>query len=245
MQSDTRTRSEPPAVHRLLAVLAAADVAGPIADAAAIDFARPVPAAQYSAVIGPVPFAGTIESNGASAELRALARSRRGELLAIAWALLALKEGGRLALIVPESVLDGDTQAHHALRRRLVEENALQAVIGMRAGIFRARTRAAILIATRGGATERVGFHRLDAARDIPALLARWPVQRDAPGAVASLFVRREEIRPPQFTLAMDRYRSARPGEEQQPRPHELLQEIAGLEAEILQGIRDLVGMLK
>jgi type I restriction enzyme M protein len=245
MQSDTRMRPEPPAVRRLLAVLAAADEAGPIADASAIDLGQPVPAARYAAVIGSVPFGGTIESNGASAELRALARSRRAELLAIAWALLALKEGGRLALVVPESMLDGDTQAHHALRRRLVEENALQAVIRMRAGLFRPRTRAAILIATRGGATERVGFHQLDAARDIPELLARWPVQRDAPGAVASLFVRREEIRPPRFTLAMDRYRSVRPAEAQQPQPHALLHEIAGLEADILQGIRDLVGMMK
>jgi type I restriction enzyme M protein len=244
MPSDSRAHSEPTAVRRLLAVLAAASEPGPIADASAIDLAGAVPASQYSAVIGSVPFAGTIDGNGASAELRALARSRRAELLALAWALLALKAGGRLALVVPESVLDADTQAHHALRRRLVEENALQAVIGMRAGIFRARTRAAILVATRGGATQRVGFHRLDAARDIAALLARWPVQRDTPGAVASLFVRREEIRPPRFSLAMDRYRSVRPAEAQQP-PHEILHEIAGLEAEILQGIRDLVGRLK
>jgi type I restriction enzyme M protein len=244
MPSASRTHPDPPAVRRLLALLAAHDEAGPMADAAEIDLARPVPAGHYSVVIGAVPFAGAIDGSGASAELRALTRSRRAELLAIAWALLALKEGGRLALVVPESVLDGDTQAHHLLRRRLVEENALQAVIGMRAGIFRARTRAAILVATRGGATERVGFHRLDAARDIPALLARWPVQRDAPAAVTSLFVRREEIRPPQFSLAMDRYRSARPAETLHS-AHELLHEIAGLEAEILQGIRDLVGMLK
>lgn len=232
-------------MRRLLAVLAAADDAGPIADASAIDLGRPVPATQYTAVIGSVPFGGTIESNGASAEVRALARSRRAELLAIAWALLALKVGGRLALIVPESMLDGDTQAHHALRRRLVEENALQAVIRMRAGLFRPRTRAAILIATRGGVTERVGFHQLDAARDIPELLARWPAQRDAPGSVTSFFVRREDIRPPQYAFDPNRYRSARPADAPQPQAHEILHEIAGLEAEILQGIRDLVGMLK
>jgi type I restriction enzyme M protein len=244
MPSASRTHPDPPAVRRVLALLAAADDAGPIADAEAIDFTHAVPAGHYSVVMGAVPFAGTIAGSGASAELRALTRSRRAELLAIAWALLALKEGGRLALVVPESVLDGDTQAHRGLRRRLVEENALQAVIGLRAGIFRARTRAAILVATRGGATERVGFHRLDGAGDVAALLARWPLQRDAPAAIGSLFVRRDEIRPPQFSLAMERYRSARPAETLQP-PHEILHQIAGLEAEILQGIRDLVGLLK
>jgi type I restriction enzyme M protein len=232
---------EPPAVRGLLEALAGAEAAQASARASDIDLGQAVPARQYSAVIGAVPFTGTVEANGAAAALRALARSRRAELLAIAWALLALKEGGRLVLAVPESVLDGDTQAHRDLRRRLVEENALQAVIGMRAGIFRARTRAAILVATRGGATERVGFHRLDGARDIAALLARWPVERDAPAGVGSLFVRRDEIRPPRFSLAMARYRAARPAET----PHEILHEIAGLEAEILQGIRDLVGMLK
>jgi type I restriction enzyme M protein len=239
------TRHEPPAVRRLLEALASPQSAYGCADASTIDFAQPVPTAQYSAVIGAVPFAGSSEAQGVTDDVRALARSRRSELLAIAWALLALKEGGRLALIVPDSVLDGDTQAHQAMRRRLVEENALQAVIRMRAGVFRPRTRAAILVATRGGISERLGFYLLNAARDIPELLARWPVQRDAPGTVSSFFVRRDDIRPPRYALDMDRYLSAHPAEASQPQPQAILHEIAGLEAEILQGIRDLVGMLK
>jgi type I restriction enzyme M protein len=239
------TRHETPAIRRLLEALASPQSGYGCADASTIDFAQPVPPGQYSAVIGAVPFAGSSEAHRVTDDVRALARSRRSELLAIAWALLALKEGGRLALIVPDSVLDGDTQAHQAMRRRLVEENALQAVIRMRAGVFRPRTRAAILVATRGGVSERLGFYLLSAARDIPELLARWPVQRDAPGAVSSFFVRRDDIRPPHYTLDMDCYLSARPAEASQPQPHEILHEIAGLEAEILQGIRDLVGMLK
>jgi type I restriction enzyme M protein len=245
MPTESATRPEPPAIRRLLEVLASPQEAYGTAEASAIDFAQPVPAAQYSAVIGAVPFTGSIEAHRVNEEVRALARSRRSELLAIAWALLALKAGGRLALVVPDSVLDRDTQAHHAMRRRLVEENALQAVIRMRAGVFRPRMRAAILVATRGGASERLGFYLLNAARDIPELLARWPVQRDAPGTVSSVFVRREDIRPPQYALDMDRYLSARPAEASQPQPEVILHEIAGLEAEILQGIRDLVGMLK
>jgi hypothetical protein len=68
-------------------------------------------------------------------------------------------------------------------------------------------------------------------------------MQREAPGAVASFFVRREDIRPPHYALDVHRHRSAHAA--QAPQPQEILHEIAGLEAEILQGIRDLVGMLK
>lgn len=242
MQADTRARHEPPAVRRLLEVLAGADYAPDCAEVSAIDLARPAPVGQHSAVIGAVPFSGRIDA--ASAELRALARTRRADLLAVAWALLALKDGGRFALVVPQSVLEGDTRAHRSLRRRLVEENALQTVIALRAGLFRPRLRAAILVVAKGGASERIGFHQLDAARDIAQLLDRWPVERDAPAAVASFFVRREAIAPPHYALGLERYRAARPIDAP-AQPHAILHEVAALEAEILQGIRDLVGMLK
>ena len=62
---------------------------------------------------------------------------------------------------------------------------------------------------------------------------------------MASFFVRREAIQPPAYRLGIDHYRCADAQVALQPKPHEILHEIAGLEAEILQGIRDLVGLLK
>jgi type I restriction enzyme M protein len=245
MESQARSRAEPLSLQHLLERLAGPQAGGSTAQTAAIDLAHPVPTGRYSAVIGPVPFGGVVDARNASVEVRALGRSRRAELLAIAWALLALQDGGRLALVVPESVLEGATQAHHALRQRLVEENALQAVIGLRASLFRPRTRAAILVATRGGTTERVGFHVLATARDVAELLARWPAQRETAGVPASFLVRREDIRPPYYPLGIERYRSLQPSTAIEPQPLALLQEIAALEAEILQGIRDLAGMLR
>jgi type I restriction enzyme M protein len=229
-------------------------LAGPLDQDCSVDVSQlhsvePVPANAYSSVIGAAPFSGTIAAGSAGADPRAGLQTRRAELMTVALALQALREGGRMALVVPESVLDGMTRAHQTLRRRLVEENTLHAVIRLRAGLYKPRTRAALLVAARGGHTSTVWFCELGSSRQVAELAVDWPKRGAAApaatGAPASFFVRREAIQPPQYRLGIDHYRCAHPQDSQQPKPHEILHEIAGLEAEILQGIRDLVGLLK
>ena len=233
-------------LRHLLETLAPAG-GGRTADVGGIDLASSVPAGSCAAVIGAVPFAGSVQACGRASEAGALARSRRADLIAVAWALLALEPGGRLALIVPESFLDGATQAHRAMRRRLVEDNTLLAVIRLRAGLFKARTRAAVVVARKGGETGRVGFGELNAARDVAELPLRWMErdQRASPAGFASFFLRREDIGPPDYRLSVELAGAAAAGEAQVRPAAEILHEIAGLEAEILQGIRDLAGLLK
>ena len=146
----------PAQLARLLEAAAGPLDEGRIADVARLDPVEPAPANPYAAVVGAVPFSGSVEAGNARADVRAWVQSRRAELVAIATALLALRDGGRMALVVPESVLDGATRAHQALRRRLIEENALHAVIRMRAGIYKPRTRAAVLVAAKAGHTSTV-----------------------------------------------------------------------------------------
>ena len=74
MPTQDMTRHEPPAVRRLLEALASPQSAYGCADASTIDFAQPVPTAQYSAVIGAVPFAGSSEAQGVTDDVRALCR---------------------------------------------------------------------------------------------------------------------------------------------------------------------------
>jgi type I restriction enzyme M protein len=242
MEASSPPSSEAAGIRRLLEVLAATPDADSVVDAADMDLGRPRIAA-YSAIVGAVAFSGSVGSHDVADEVRALARSRRVDLVALACALLSLKEGGRMALIVPASVLDGDTMAHRAMRGRLVEDNTLQAVIGLSAGVFRPRLRAAILLAIKGGSSERVGFHRIHSVREIAQFVARWP---GPPGvATVSRIVPREAIAAPHYTLAPERYLHERTDDDPRRQPHEILHEIAALEAEILQGIRDLVGMLR
>jgi len=75
--------------------------------------------------------------------------------------LRMLKLGGRCAVIVPDGVLFGSSNAHVAARRLLVEENQLEAVVKLPAGVFKpyAGVSTAILIFTKGGRTTDVWFY--------------------------------------------------------------------------------------
>jgi type I restriction enzyme M protein len=101
----------------------------------------------------------------------------------------------------------------------------------------------------KGGDTRRVWFDALRGHGEIDELPGHWPPGESAPSAAQArpegFFVGRTQIAPPAYTLDVESYRQAQHEVVQEPQPHALLHEIATLEAEILQGIRDLVGLLK
>ena len=78
-----------------------------------------------------------------------------------------LKVGGRCACIVPDGVLFGSSNAHKAIRKVIIEDNKLNAVISMPSGVFKpyAGVSTAILIFTKTGAggTENVWFYDMTA----------------------------------------------------------------------------------
>ena len=88
-------------------------------------------------------------------------KTRKTELLFLVLMLRMLKLGGRCAVIVPDGVLFGSSNAHVELRKLLVYENQLDAVIKLPAGVFRpyAGVSTAILIFTKGGKTTDVWFY--------------------------------------------------------------------------------------
>lgn len=78
--------------------------------------------------------------------------------------LKCLKPGGRCGLIVPESALFRSAAPYSALRRLLVENNQIEAILSLPPGIFQScrSVKTSVLLLTKGGATDRVLF--LDAA---------------------------------------------------------------------------------
>lgn len=74
-----------------------------------------------------------------------------------------LKTGGRRrsATVVPQGVLFGSSKAHQAVRELLIEKNQLEAVINLPSDVFKpyAGVSTAILLFTKGGATDRVLFY--------------------------------------------------------------------------------------
>jgi type I restriction enzyme M protein len=237
----------------------------------------------YSLVLAALPAGGAADPGMVAKDLRRQVKTRRRELLALALSLVVLRPGGRAFLLVPESLLSGGTKAHHALRRVLVEERRLEAIIRLPAGVVPSATKSAavILCLRESSDLDTVWFYdvmadgfSLDRKRtpllsedrlgtapsvtlsadehvcnNLPDLLARWPErggkERDRSRSAQSFCVPRAQIAAAAFDLTLAHYRQPAEADAEQRRPHEILAQLAGLEAEILQGIRDLAGMLK
>jgi type I restriction enzyme M protein len=122
-------------------------------------------AGRYSLVLANPPFAGNLDDETTAKDLQRVVKTKKTELLFLALFLRLLKIGGRAAVIVPEGVLFGSSKAHKDLRRILVEENKLDAVIKLPSGVFRpyAGVSTAILVFTRTGVggTDHVWFYDL------------------------------------------------------------------------------------
>ncbi len=113
------------------------------------------------------PFKGSVFKENISKDLTVLCSTSKTELLFMALFTKMLSVGGRCASIVPDGVLFGSSKAHKALRKELVENQQLRAVISMPSGVFKpyAGVSTAILIFTRtdAGGTENVWFYDMKA----------------------------------------------------------------------------------
>jgi type I restriction enzyme M protein len=122
---------------------------------------------KYSLVLANPPFAGSLDYENTAKDLLQIVKTKKTELLFLSLFLRLLKPGGRAAVIVPDGVLFGSSNAHRALRKVLVEEQKLEAVVSLPSGVFRpyAGVSTAILIFTKtnSGGTDFVWFYDLKA----------------------------------------------------------------------------------
>lgn len=121
----------------------------------------------YTLVLANPPFAGSLDYENTAKDLLQIVKTKKTELLFVALFLRLLKPGGRAAVIVPDGVLFGSSKAHKELRRLLVEEQQLDAVISLPSGVFKpyAGVSTAILIFTKtnSGGTDSVWFYDVTA----------------------------------------------------------------------------------
>jgi len=121
----------------------------------------------YSLVLANPPFAGSLDYETTAKDLQKIVKTKKTELLFLALFLRLLKAGGRAAVIVPDGVLFGSSKAHKELRRMLVEDHKLDAVIKLPSGVFRpyAGVSTAILVFTKTGVggTDHVWFYDVQA----------------------------------------------------------------------------------
>jgi type I restriction enzyme M protein len=152
-----------------------------------------LPSEGYDVILANPPFSGRIDKDRIVDEVR-VGTTSATELLFIQYMLNHLKPGGRCGVIVPEGVLFGSTGAHRELRRRLVENNTVEAVLSLPGGVFNpySNVKTSVLLFRKGGTTEQVLFlhasndgFKLDANHDQPI------EDDDLPGLIAA-FNRRE-----------------------------------------------------
>jgi len=159
-------------------------------------------AEKYSLILANPPFAGSLDYESTAKDLLQIVKTKKTELLFLALFLRLLSTGGRAAVIVPDGVLFGSSKAHKALRKILVEDQKLDAVVSMPSGVLKpyAGVSTAILLFTKtnrldvsgAGGTDQVWFYdmqsdgfSLDDKRtpqpdksDLPDILARWQAYR-------------------------------------------------------------------
>lgn len=122
---------------------------------------------KYTLVLANPPFAGSLDYENTAKDLLQIVKTKKTELLFLALFLRLLKSGGRAAVIVPDGVLFGSSKAHKELRKILVEEQKLDAVVKLPGGVFKpyAGVSTAILLFTKtnSGGTDRVWFYEVEA----------------------------------------------------------------------------------
>ena len=194
-----------------------------------------------------------------------MVKTKKTELLFLALFLKLLKPGGRAAVIVPDGVLFGSSKAHKDLRRILVEDQKLDAVVKLPSGVFRpyAGVSTAILLFTKtnSGGTDDVWFYDVQAdgfslddkrnpveANDLPDVLARWAsrttTERDRARTEQSFCVPKADIVAQGYDLSLNRYKEIVHDEVEHRPPLEIIADIEALEDEIAKGLAELKAML-
>ncbi len=223
-------------------------------------------AERYSLILANPPFAGSLDFESTAKDLLQVVKTKKTELLFLALFLRLLQTGGRAAVIVPDGVLFGSSNAHKALRKMLVEDQKLDGVVSMPSGVFKpyAGVSTAILLFTKtnSGGTDHVWFYdmradgfSLDDKRtpqadksDLPDILNRWQhrdkeIKRERTDQ--SFLVPKDEIAGNDYDLSINRYKEVVYEAVEYDPPKVILKRLAKLEAEIAKGREELEGMLK
>jgi len=222
-------------------------------------------AEKYSLILANPPFAGSLDYEATAKDLQQIVKTKKTELLFMALFLRLLQTGGRAAVIVPDGVLFGSSNAHKTLRQTLVEDQKLDAIVSLPSGVFKpyAGVSTAILFFTKtnSGGTDHVWFYDMKAdgyslddkrtpqpdKTDIPDILKRWSklkAEKDRPRTAQSFMVPKAEIEANDYDLSLNRYKEVEHEATEHESPMVILERLAALETEIAKGREELEGML-
>ena len=217
-----------------------------------------------SLILANPPFKGSLDADTVSTDLLKMCKTKKTELLFLALFLRMLKIGGRCACIVPDGVLFGSSTAHKAIRKEIVENNRLEAIISMPSGVFKpyAGVSTGIMIFTKTGhgGTDKVWFYDMKADgyslddkrtpvadNDIPDIIARFrdlAAEESRERTEQSFFVPKEEIVENGYDLSINKYKKVEYVPVEYPSTQEILAELDRLEEEIASEMAELKKLL-
>lgn len=215
---------------------------------------------KYTMVLANPPFKGSLDYDSVSDDLLKITKTPKTELLFLTLFLRMLKKGGRCASIVPDGVLFRASNAHKSIRKEIVENHKLEAIISMPSGVFKpyAGVSTAIIIFTKTGAggTDNVWFYDMQSdgytlddkrkaveTNDIPDIISRFNKlddEQERKRTEQSFLVKVEEIRENDYNLSFNKFREFEYEEYSFEDPKVILQTIEKLETEITLGIKEL-----
>ncbi|MFR6009149.1 MAG: N-6 DNA methylase [Christensenellales bacterium] len=219
---------------------------------------------KYSLILANPPFKGSLDADAVSADLLKVCKTKKTELLFLALFLRMLKVGGRCACIVPDGVLFGSSKAHKDIRKHIVEDNMLEAVISMPSGVFKpyAGVSTAILVFTKTnhGGTDNVWFYDMTAdgyslddkrtqvnESDIPDIIQRFKnldKEADRKRTDKSFMVPKQDIVDNDYDLSINKYKEVEYVKVEYPPTSEIMANIREIEAEIGREMDELERLL-
>lgn len=229
---------------------------------------------QFSLILANPPFKGSLDYEDVEASVLKTVKTKKTELLFLGLMLRMLKTGGRAAVIIPDGVLFGSSNAHKQIRSEIIENHKLEAVISMPSGVFKpyAGVSTAVLFFTKTGTggTDKVWFYDMTADgyslddkraeikdNDIPDIVSRYASLR-AEGTEAkqsqehsrkrtdkSFLVPFDEIKANDWDLSINRYKEIEYEEVAYEKPADIIAAIEALDQERMQALSALKEMLK
>ncbi|MDM5309703.1 type I restriction-modification system subunit M [Peribacillus frigoritolerans] len=219
---------------------------------------------QYDLVLTNPPFNGILHSEDIHPWLEGTVRTKRTELLFLALTFRILREGGRCAIIVPEGILHAQSRAHKTIRRLLVDDHCLEAIVSLPNGVFKpyASISTSVLIFSKKGTTGKVWYYEmtsdgftLDNKRnpleesDVSDIVSQWGSCKTQKNSQPQpndkwFWVDKEDIKKMDWNLSISQYKKINYKETFYESPSVILDRIEKSEKEIMELIIDLRGRL-
>lgn len=219
---------------------------------------------KYSLILANPPFKGSLDYDIVSADILKKCKTKKTELLFVELFIQMLKIGGRCACIVPDGVLFGSSTAHKAIRKELIENQRLEAVISMPSGVFKpyAGVSTGILVFTKTehGGTDNVWFYDMQADgfslddkrspindNDIPDVIERFhnrDKEIDRKRTEKSFMVPKQEIEGNDYDLSINKYKKIEYVAVEYPPTEEIMNKILELDAQASKELQELKAML-